>query len=752
MIINHNLSSLSAFSSLRKNGSSMQKAMRSLTTGLRINAASDDAAGLAVSERLRAQLRGVDKAIQNTQDGISMLQTAEGGLEAITSMLHRMRELSVQAANDVLTQQDRGMIQTEVDQLKKEIKRVTDTTKFNKKKLLNGEASVLWSSDDEKLRARVNGAVADKDQFRQKTSIEGNYRFDVSSSSGKAQVLKTNILKYSQVPEIENDDDTSGTLSNGAKVLFLIDVSGSMGDDIQRVRDNIDSFIGNIKAKGVNDIQIGVCTYNSSSGADALTFSDGSLWSGDLEDIHDVLAPVAPSSSDMDNYEAVKTAAGIYSSSFGMNSAGSQKRYMVVITDVDHSGRGGTEQDLLAALKGGENSIADDIQFSAICPKSNSSSEFYSAVYNTGGLMFDINRDWSEDLTVNFAGKIATDTANLSNDGEIQEFPPASDSKLTYISRFISDSGSFILDSPQQLTISQGENSSTITLYQGDTIEELATKINDAIAFGLGQGKYTDDDSHFAEYVFGATKNSEAVEGTIVIRSVIPGEEGKIHFSGSEDILNALGLNTVQEATESEYKVSMSDAHSGEYIFQDVKITGNVINGVPADEIDVEFDSMAGLTASWDDKNKEYKLSSVGMRSSVLHLSDNATKIQTGSNEGEDMILMMGDVSANTLGVNRVDVSSMETASRSITIIDLALDKVLSQRARNAAQQAALEHTMQSLMTARENITRSESVIRDADMAKTMMEYVKITTLNQAETAVMSQANQVPQSVLSIMR
>ena len=751
MIINHNLSSLSAFNVLKDTSTSMQKVMESLTTGLRINSASDDASGLAISERLRAQLRGVDQAIRNTQDGVSMLQTAEGGLEAITSMLHRMRELSVQAANDTLTQQDRGKIQEEVDQIREDIQRVTDTTHFNKKKLLNGESSVLWSSDDEKLRARVNGAIADKDKFKQKVSIEGNYKFEISSRAGKAQVQKTNILEYVQIPQAVDDNNTGSSSSNGAKVLFLIDISGSMGDDIQRVRDNIESFISNIKAQGVDDIQIGICTYNASSGADAKSFSDGSLWSGDISDINSVLAPIYPTNGDMDNYVAVKTAAGIYSPTFGTNTSDSHKRYMVVITDIDYGGRGGTtEQELLSSLNGGSG-IEDDIQFSAICPRVDSTSEFYNAVNETGGLMFNVNQDWSEDLTGDFASKIASDTTGEEEE-EIKEFPPSADSELTYISKFVSSTGTFILEEPQKLTITQGNKSSSITLYQGDTIKEFVRKINDAIAFDLGQAKYTDNADHFAEYVYASTKNSQSVEGTVVIRSVIPGEEGKLRFSGSEDLIKGLGLNTIQEASESEHTISVSDAHSKNYIIQNEKVTGNVIHGVPADKIDVEFDSMSGIIASWDDSNKQYILSSTGTRSHTLHLSDNATKIQAGSNEGEDIILTLGDMSVSSLGIDDVNVRSRETASRSITIIDNALDKVMTQRAKSSAQQAALEHTMQSLMTARENITRSESVIRDADMAKTIMKYLKLMTLSQAEVAVMSQANQIPQSVLNIMR
>jgi flagellin len=115
--------------------------MQKLSSGLRINSAADDAAGLAISEKMRGQIRGLEQAQTNAQDGISMIQTAEGALNEAYSILQRMRELSVQAADDTNTSDDRKEIQKEINQLTPEINGIGNTTEFNTKKLLNGDLS-----------------------------------------------------------------------------------------------------------------------------------------------------------------------------------------------------------------------------------------------------------------------------------------------------------------------------------------------------------------------------------------------------------------------------------------------------------------------------------------------------------------------------------------------------------------------------------------------------------------------------------
>jgi flagellin len=138
MRINTNISSLNAWRNLSSTDNSMSKSLERLSSGFRINRAADDVAGLAISENMRAQIRGLNQAVKNAQDGGSLLQTAEGSLNEVHDMLHRMRELAVQSANGTLQPEDRKQIQTEMDNLSKEVTRITNATQFNSKDLLDG--------------------------------------------------------------------------------------------------------------------------------------------------------------------------------------------------------------------------------------------------------------------------------------------------------------------------------------------------------------------------------------------------------------------------------------------------------------------------------------------------------------------------------------------------------------------------------------------------------------------------------------
>ena len=137
-VINTNVKSLISQNALNKNNRSLSAAMEQLSTGKRINSAKDDAAGLAISSRMTAQIRGLDQSVRNGNDGISMLQTAEGALIEVTNMLQRMRELSVQAANDTYAPQDRKYLNQEFQQLKEEVHRVTRATQWNGMNILDG--------------------------------------------------------------------------------------------------------------------------------------------------------------------------------------------------------------------------------------------------------------------------------------------------------------------------------------------------------------------------------------------------------------------------------------------------------------------------------------------------------------------------------------------------------------------------------------------------------------------------------------
>jgi flagellin len=146
MRINHNISALNTYRQLSINNSMAAKSLEKLSSGLRINRAGDDAAGLAISEKMRGQIRGLEMASRNAQDGISMIQTAEGALNEVHSILQRMRELAIQAGNDTNTSSDREEIQKEINQLTSEINRIANTTEFNTQKLLNATAGKVTAA------------------------------------------------------------------------------------------------------------------------------------------------------------------------------------------------------------------------------------------------------------------------------------------------------------------------------------------------------------------------------------------------------------------------------------------------------------------------------------------------------------------------------------------------------------------------------------------------------------------------------
>ncbi|MBQ3644661.1 MAG: hypothetical protein II961_08705 [Candidatus Riflebacteria bacterium] len=146
--INSNVTAMTAHGNLVTNDSRLSNSIEKLSSGLRINRAADDAAGLTISEKLKTQIRGIARAQQNVQDGISLIQTAEGALNETHSMLQRMRELAIQSGNDTLTTTDRLEIQKEIAQLKEDIDRIANDTEYNTKKLLDGTGTAAISTSD----------------------------------------------------------------------------------------------------------------------------------------------------------------------------------------------------------------------------------------------------------------------------------------------------------------------------------------------------------------------------------------------------------------------------------------------------------------------------------------------------------------------------------------------------------------------------------------------------------------------------
>ena len=219
MIINHNMNALNAHRNMGVNNTAAGKSMEKLSSGLRINRAGDDAAGLAISEKMRGQIRGLTQASRNSADGISMIQTAEGALNETTNILQRMRELAVQASNDTNTTSDREEIQKEINALTEEVDRIANNTEFNTQKLLNGSKS---GEEGDLVREKV-------------TAVKGKFKITFANAiqNDDKIIIDGKQIKITDATAVQNEINTALTgkytavYDTGKRELTLTQVEGS---------------------------------------------------------------------------------------------------------------------------------------------------------------------------------------------------------------------------------------------------------------------------------------------------------------------------------------------------------------------------------------------------------------------------------------------------------------------------------------------------------------------------------------------
>jgi flagellin len=214
--INHNLSALNAWKNLTVNDGGQSKSLEKLSSGMRIGRAADDAAGLSISEKMRGQISGLNQASRNAQDGISLLQTAEGALQETHTILQRMRELAVQSASDTVTDKDRVEIQKEIDALAVEITRISSDTEFNTQKLLDGlftnkiihiganasQSLTVSIASAASTTLRVGGAIAN--QTLANHQVSGSMTLSMTGTRDQADTVRWRV--------IVNDDNSTKSL------------------------------------------------------------------------------------------------------------------------------------------------------------------------------------------------------------------------------------------------------------------------------------------------------------------------------------------------------------------------------------------------------------------------------------------------------------------------------------------------------------------------------------------------------------
>lgn len=269
MRINTNLNAMTALNSATKNTALAGSSMEKLSSGLKINKAADNATGLAISEKMRSQIRGLDQASQNTQDGISVVQTAEGAIEEVGNIVQRMRELAVQGANETNTGSDRAKISEELTQLHEEIDRIAESTQFNGKDLLNGKNTV-------RVENGHNIKQADNGNAKEKVTIEIQDGFDfddlpelkVKVANGKLESTTITGKGYgvaaTKISAADNKINTGGVItitdSNGKSIKFTTKEDIDFSQDVTLGK--LEDTTTDISGKEIS-LQVGANTSDS---------------------------------------------------------------------------------------------------------------------------------------------------------------------------------------------------------------------------------------------------------------------------------------------------------------------------------------------------------------------------------------------------------------------------------------------------------------------------------------------------------
>ena len=773
MVVRTNTMAINAQRQLNLNNGKVSKSLEKLSSGFKINRAGDDAAGLAISERMKAQIKGLDAASSNSQDGISLVQTAEGALNEVHDMLNRMVELATKAANGVYTASQRGNYAAEVEALKDEIDRIAEGTNFNQLQLLNGNlasgatntAGAVTAGDVFTLDAAALAGLKAGD----KVEIGGK-TFEASTDPGAitaAGTTDTTTVKFGFV-----DGDTDATAANLAKAINQTFKDGEYTAKVENGALSITAAKPGAtdKAPTVNGTEIPKADGNGSTedpGAVAPTFTDPTsktitYTAGDGSN---------PSTAVFDL--AGMTATGSGNAVFTIGDA----EVTVTVTD-------GMDADAIAALFDGQKVTLNDQELTATV---NGTTVTFTAADNTAPTSSSFS---GGDISVkgqSAAAAIASATPAAEGD------PVAVEISGTWAGANVSGAADTGYDLSGTLT-----NGDTVTI-------DGKTYTFDATADGNDPTKFKDLDglktAAASNGVTLDTTDPAAVTATKKADAAPdvedPGTDAPAASTWKKGDGVTMDFSKLQQPSNGDtlkigdYTITFKDASGASTAAaQNIDVTiGKDINET-IDNVAKALNANADFTSSYNAAVKNGKLTITAKSNDAPALSIDAAstwaeagkvtteQVNAGQNINGGLILQVGDTNeaynkltvtiedmhSDMLGtvdadgkatgssIADIDITTQQGAGDAISVINAAIDQVSKQRASLGALQNRLEHTINNLDTTSENLTAANSRIRDTDMAKEMMEYTKMNVLVQSAQAMLAQANQQPQSILQLLQ
>jgi flagellin len=942
MRINHNLAAMNTHRQLTNNTAGTAKSLEKLSSGYRINRAGDDAAGLAISEKMRGQIRGLDQASRNAQDAISLVQTAEGAMSTTHNILQRMRELSVQSANDTSTDTDRAQLQKEVEQLKSEVDRIAYTTEFNTKKLLNGSLTATKTLQGTKAASvKIDAAdlAASAGQTIAGSSISERGAVQTVTGTGYSDTGFNTIDE--KVKIVTGVNDTFGFTVNGtAHASGTIAASTGSGYTRDEFAKAVEAAMNNVLTTSgvnveINKVKVSVTTdfklkvSTAEAGRETVLTIDLPTVSG-----QSALAAMGfkgyqnKIESTLDFSAGATFLSGVESGSFSVTLGGttatvtfvSGQAYdkagiinniqnqlttafgadVVKVGDADGDGKieieslvksnvftlsGSATQTGVADIFGGANGDSGGIVnsgTSVVTAGTNTTLGYSTGINIAAGVndQFKLAVDGGADVTLTLSAKLYSTKQDLVNEinnqigsntdltGKVQASLDASN-KVVFTSIKTGSSSSVAVSASAaadqsalgaigygptvgvisgsvdissgfrfsgsnstvdnfKLTVVLGNKSATINLLDQPNILQSTTvasgnQTKDSIIKGLQaelDKAFGKDAVNVSTVVSGAKETLRFTSTTATSKfsitslvGAVSGVAGLFNATGSgagtlgttptnvtttgiDAVNNTLATSTLlSDLTDKDNNnlglasgnvITFAGTQNGSEFKSTLTLDSNStigdvlgsIRAVPAFAgASVALDLAKGTINITGKNGEKYDLSNLSLQAQKSAVdttavgnfnrafgsfdvtqkaqdaaTDSSLAMQIGANQGQTVALDINNVDASTLKISKIDVSTKEGAQSAISVVNNAIESVSQERAKLGAVQNRLEYTINNLGTSSENLTASESRIRDVDMAKEMMDFTKNNILSQAAQAMLAQANQQPQGVLQLLR
>lgn len=608
MRINYNVSSIIARNALNNNDKRVAASTQKLSSGYKISSAADNAAGLAIARKMNAQIRSLQQANRNANDGLSIVNTADGAMAEMHAIMQRMNELAIQSANGTNAESDREMIQKEIDQLVGEIDRIASTTQFNAQSLLDGSFAFksYTNAENIKVKAYTEGVASGTYAIGKLTY----YHYEDTTTQWKTEEIK--------------ELDTDGKVVNVSYSSSTVKVTENERYEVDNDKDKVlDSLV-----------------------------TSASIESGAYGSINQIKAFPDGSKVLIEDENIVIKAQNDFEIKIKVND---RDPLGTVTTATSNSGQGG----ITSITKTYDKDISGS---SAITTTSYSKVTTYRNIAVTGpnGKRYDISE-------INFFN-------NVDSKGN-----PLGDRSI--------------------YTGNKDDNGRDLR----DDFVEYFKEINPGCSINIKGVEYNNK-SVPAKF----TVTYTATDGKTNKES----EEIKAEFSLYQE-QNDHGILMETQKELNDYKYSETTTIRTKY---------EIGKGEADDCITLDVTGMGAMI------------------------------IQVGANEGQYMELEFPALTAEDLGLDKVDLTTEESARLSIDMIGDAINQLSSVRAKIGAYANRLEHTITNLDTSEENITAAYSRIMDVDMATEMTEYSTVQVLVQASTSMLAQANERPQQVLQLLQ